>query len=234
MLCFSVALSFKAQPMFLAPFIFVLLLKRLTKWRYILLPPIVYFLLVLPCALLGRSLLNLMTIYLTQGTVYHRLSVYALNPYLLLDPVVPKSYYLVVVISGLLLATVAGLAIGLAAFKSRVRMDHEVLLKCAVLCAALMPFILPKVHDRYFFSADIISIVLAFYLPRYWFVPLLFQYTSAVAYVPYLSMTDEVTGLGYTAAVMNGLMIVFLVWVYGRALFPNPTEELPRSPEIPA
>jgi Gpi18-like mannosyltransferase len=38
----------------------------------------------------------------------------------------------------------------------------------------LVPFVLPSMHERYFYLADVLTLILAFYLPRQlWFVPII-------------------------------------------------------------
>ena len=56
----------------------------------------------------------------------------------------------------------------------------------ATVSLMLAPFLLPKMHDRYFFAADLCSIALAFIIPRLWFVPVGLQISSTLAYVPIL------------------------------------------------
>jgi Gpi18-like mannosyltransferase len=52
--------------------------------------------------------------------------------------------------------------------------------------ALLSPFLLPRMHERYFYSADVLSILYAFYFPRRWFVPLLVIGSSFLSYLPFL------------------------------------------------
>ncbi|MBC1270570.1 hypothetical protein GNF07_26340, partial [Trichormus variabilis FSR] len=47
----------------------------------------------------------------------------------------------------------------------------------------LMPYILPKMHQRYFYPADICSIILAFYLPQYRWVAIAVQLSSLFSYL---------------------------------------------------
>jgi hypothetical protein len=49
-----------------------------------------------------------------------------------------------------------------------------------------MPYVLPKMHDRYFFAADVMAIVYAFFFPRYFFIPILVILTSVFSYGPFL------------------------------------------------
>ncbi len=59
----------------------------------------------------------------------------------------------------------------------------------------MTPYLLPKMHDRYFLAADLCSIVLAFVVPRLWWVPVSLQIGSGLAYVPIVS--DAVSGYGW-------------------------------------
>jgi hypothetical protein len=54
---------------------------------------------------------------------------------------------------------------------------------------AVEPFILPKMHERYFFPADVFSFVLAVWRPGRWWVAALFQAGSAMAYATVLTMS---------------------------------------------
>ena len=55
----------------------------------------------------------------------------------------------------------------------------------ADLCLALMPYLLPKMHNRYFFPADIFSFALLAFNYRLWSITAAFQLGSLFAYIPY-------------------------------------------------
>ena len=61
----------------------------------------------------------------------------------------------------------------------------------AYLFAAILPFLLPKMHDRFLFMADVLSLVLFAYNKKLWFVPLVTIYASYNSYVWFLM--DHVT-----------------------------------------
>lgn len=63
------------------------------------------------------------------------------------------------------------------------------ILGIAVFAAALAPFTLPRMHERYFYLADVIAVAFAFYRPRYFWVPLVMQFTSGNAYLQYFDLT---------------------------------------------
>ena len=58
----------------------------------------------------------------------------------------------------------------------------------ALLFAIGIPFLLPHMHDRYFYAADILSLVMAFAFPIFSPVALLVQFASLLGYHAYLKM----------------------------------------------
>ena len=62
------------------------------------------------------------------------------------------------------------------------------LLGGALLLVVGIPFLLPHMHDRYFFCADILSLVFAAAAPVYFFLPLLCEFASLLGYHAYLKM----------------------------------------------
>ncbi|MEK7675038.1 MAG: hypothetical protein AAB676_04270, partial [Verrucomicrobiota bacterium] len=82
--------------------------------------------------------------------------------------------------------------------------ESQWLVSLALLSVLFPPFFLPGVHERYFFAADVLSVVYAFYVPRKWIVPILIQLASVFAYLPYLFGQEPVpqwfSGLAMLAA----------------------------------
>jgi Gpi18-like mannosyltransferase len=181
-LAFGLAFAFKAQSVFLAPLLAALWLRRtLPIWTLVLIP-VVYIITMVPAWLEGRPAAELATIYLAQGETFHNLTRNAPSLYSFLS----DRYYRPLTIAGLLLAASAGCAYVWLVWKSRARLGPGVLLELALLSLVLMPFVLPKMHDRYFFPADVLSIAYAFYYPRRYYVPIAIGLASLLAYQPYL------------------------------------------------
>ena len=59
----------------------------------------------------------------------------------------------------------------------------------SIVSGALMPFLLPKMHERYFFVADLMTLTLAFVDPRLWVTVPLFQVGSLLSYLPYFGLS---------------------------------------------
>ena len=49
-----------------------------------------------------------------------------------------------------------------------------------------VPFFLPEMHERYFYLADVLTIVMAFYVRRYWPVAVVVSACSLLSYAPFL------------------------------------------------
>ena len=218
---FGVAITIKAQAVFLAPLLAVLFFKRRIAWQHFLVVPLVYILLDLPVFLLGRPLLGIFTIYSSQADIFQSLSKNAPNPYLFLSAVP----YGVGLAAGLAAAAlIVGCWVWLTA-RPKAALNPTTLLLTGLVSVALVPFALPKMHDRYWYPADILSLLLAFYMPELWFVPLLYQLISTSAYLVFLFSAPPV--LTEIAAVLNGLTIVFLIWQQVRA----PASSMPHGKE---
>ncbi|MBA3947715.1 MAG: hypothetical protein H0X37_24565 [Herpetosiphonaceae bacterium] len=215
-LLFALAFALKAQAIFFVPFILMLALKRRIPWHYLLFVPLVYLLLALPCLLLGRSLLGIVTIYAQQGDTYKELTMNAPNMYVFIS----NYYYSQVVPLGLAATLLVGLALAALPLLSRAPLDRRRLLQAAALSVALMPFVLPKMHDRYFFPADMISIGLAFFCPELWFVPILLQCSSLTAYMPFLLGTSKQPVR--VGAWINSCVVAVLLIQYLRGWFSPP------------
>jgi Gpi18-like mannosyltransferase len=54
------------------------------------------------------------------------------------------------------------------------------------LFAVIVPFLLPRMHERYFFLADILSILYVFYFPSRFYTAIIMSLVSLFAYFPFL------------------------------------------------
>ena len=84
---------------------------------------------------------------------------------------------------------------------------------------ALKLSLLPRMHDRYFFPADMFAFLFACLVPRAWWIAVLFQAGSALAYAQYLasSVPDFPVDTYYAAHVGAVAMIAAIagvVWFY--------------------
>ena len=147
-----------------------------------------------------------------QANEYHYLSANAPNFYVFIS----NAHYGPVHRVGIVLAAAAGLALAFSRVGrrgARALLDAQGLVQTATLSVALMPFLLPGMHDRYFYPADLLSIAQAFFVPALTPVAVAFQVTSGLAYRVFL--IRQYTPLR-RLALINGCVIAFLVWQYWR------------------
>ncbi|MCB2214387.1 DUF2029 domain-containing protein [bacterium] len=216
-IAFGIALAFKLQAVFIAPLLLILILKRRIRWWLFFLVPAVYLLSILPAWIAGRPFSELISIYFSQANVYPYLSLYAPNLYQWLG----NEYYAAFVIMGMLLT--AGLVVlGIFAFFERkIRLDRDAIVALATLSVLAVPFFLPKMHDRYFFPADVLAIVFAFYFPKHFYVPIVVGLTSFMTYISFLF---DITPVKFTLLPFGLLaMIVVIIVQLGRLREVNET-----------
>ncbi|MDD2921718.1 MAG: hypothetical protein PHQ36_05465, partial [Anaerolineales bacterium] len=204
-LIFGMAFAFKAQAVFLTPFLFVLALRKKIRWLYFGLVPLVYLIAVAPVVLLGRPLLETLLIYTKQSNTFDSLTMNAPNLYYLL----PREWLAVIFPLGILVTITAILIWSKSAAQSEMTLDRQNMILLAFVSVALTPYLLPKMHDRYFYPADALSIALAFYSPTLWFVPILYQIISITAISGFLFNISP-TAIG-TAALVNSLTLAFIL-----------------------
>lgn len=159
MFSLAAALAFKLQAVFVMPVFFVLLLAKKIRIRHLFLFPLAYIIYMLPAAIGGMPLWDAMTVYFSQiGTVgdamnYNAPSLTAMVTWYG-DTKVASD--LLIVAAFLFVAVLFAVAIML-----RKKLDSRVLFSFAVLFAIGIPYLLPHMHDRYFYTAGALLVVLA-------------------------------------------------------------------------
>ncbi len=214
LIAFGLAFSFKLQAMFLAPFLLILLWKRAVSWKYFLLVPAVYLVTIIPAWLVGRPLPELLQVYLGQTDKYHALSMNAPNLY----QWVPNDLYDILYPAGMLWCAAMVFFFVTIVNRSRMRLTDERMIEWAMLSVLIVPYFLPKMHDRFFFPADILSVLLAFYFPSLFFVPVVICTVSFFSYFPFL-FGYEMIPLRYLA-----LILLTMIVLLARRLFRNAAE----------
>lgn len=186
MICAAMAFGFKLQAVFILPVYAVLWMYGRFSWKHFFIFPLSYVLLVLPAVLLGRPFLETLTLYFSQtGSIgsalnYNSSSIFAFFYHLPDEALAAKL--------GIAVAFAFMLAVLALCFIKRRWLTDRAVLAAALLLAVGIPFLLPHMHERYFYAADILSLVLAFAFPPYAAAALLVQFASLLGYHAYLKM----------------------------------------------
>ena len=78
----------------------------------------------------------------------------------------------------------------------------------ALFFAIFLPFVMPKIHERYFFLADVLSVLYAVKRPERRFMPLLVVGASFMCYVPYLMRQNPIDERWLSLMMLLALTIV--------------------------
>lgn len=206
----ALAFGFKLQAVFVLPIYAVLWIKGKFKAKHFLLFPLSYVILVLPAVLLGRPFLDTITLYFSQtgsigsGLNYNSPSVFAIfwnvqNTQLASGIAIGAAF--------LFLANMLGVA-----WINRQKLSEQAILAMALLFAIGIPFLLPHMHERYFYAADLLSLVMAFAFPLFSPAALLVQFASLLGYHAYLKMR-------YLLYMDNGAAALIMAFAFALGCF---------------
>lgn len=182
MIFFGMALAFKLQTVFFLPVMLPLWLRRDIKLRHLALIPVAYMTMMLPALWGGKSLRHVLTVYLQQAGQYNFITMNAPNLYQFLPDLDKDLLYQMFSPMAMMLGFAIVMIMCAVLCVRRDRMTDDVSLLACLLMLSGVPFFLPKMHERYMFGADVLSLVLAVYAPRRILLPLCFGFASYLAY----------------------------------------------------
>jgi len=228
--CFSIAFVFKSQAAFLAPLILLLFIRRKLKISDLWIPVLIYILSILPAFIAGRPLLDLLTIYFSQISVYRNLSMNAPN---LFYPFSGANNYSVL---GVVLGLVAALLFTgfylLVRFKKPVRSARSGYLFDACFLTFFLPFFLPEMHERYFFPTALFLILVCFFDKKAIWIALLAQISSILSYIYFLfNISVNLTEIAFFINIV--LAVWIFIWYWKRLSQESETKASMLQPGLP-
>lgn len=202
-LAFSIAFIFKLQAVFLAPFLLLMLLKRKIRPVNLLVVPLVYILSIIPAVIMGRNFFSLLTVYFSLAGQYKMIAMFLPNLYTWLPEDTPGyiGKAAVLLAGALVLVTLYYFC------RRRFRITPEIYIVLALFYALFLPYILPHMHERYNYLADILSVIYAFYFPKKYYIPVVTVLASTYAVCHNLFNTDFFS-VQLLAVIMLGILIL--------------------------
>jgi len=206
LIAFGISCSLKPQAIFLSPLIAGLFFRGCLPWKWLWIPGAVYIATGIPQMFAGRPILKVLghwgqvTSYkgLTHGTVANWYQWSGNSPYAVL-------WW-----TGVILA-VCTTALFVLFMKNGPKEPEDWsrwLVSLSLLSTLIVPFLLPGMHERYFFPADILSIIYASYQRGGWRVILLMQAVSVFSYFPYLFKQEPVPAAWLPVGVLVAISMV--------------------------
>lgn len=213
-LLLGVAFAFKLQTVFILPLWGVMWLAGRVRFRALWMFPLSYLAVIAPAVAMGKPLGDILSVYTTQMGEYPRLTLNAPSIFQLLpygtEEAGPASLLGIAAAAALVLVM---LAVGL---RLRDRMDTAVTMTVAVLLVIGIPFLLPHMHERYFFLADVFTLCWACAQPRRVPVAVLTCGASLASYFVYLRgrfhIPLQIGGNKYGMLVEMSAMLLALLW----------------------
>lgn len=202
----GVALAIKSQAAFAGPFFLALLIARRVPVRLWLLSPLAFAACMVPAWAAGWPAHDLATIYFRQAGFFEDLSRNAPNIWAVIQstPLVHRHD-----LSGLASAAAIGGAALYTAHFSAHRLSDRALVAAAALAPLIVVGLLPKMHERYFFVADILVVACAAAGRgrRGWTDAALVQAGSTLGILAFLSGIAGLASLGAVAMVAATIRI---------------------------
>jgi len=218
----GLAFSFKLQAIFIVPLWGVMWLAKRVRFRELLLFPLTFGAALVPALLLGKPLKDALSVYLGQMGVNVSLTFNAPSVFQFIPWGATANQELLAGLGILAAALLVCILLGLG-WWLRKALSHRTVLMMAVVLAVGVPFLLPYMHERYFFLADILTLCLACCLVRTLPIAILTGLSSLGSYLVYLTLRynkivyigESVFVMGLEALLMLAALVMgigFLIW----------------------
>lgn len=205
--CFALGFAFKLQAVFLLPMVLFFLVAGRMKWRHLPVFPGVFLLVMLPALLAGRSFSDTFSIYFSQTSAYPYMTLNAPSCWAL----VPNDCFAELDPAPVLLAGAAVLFLLYLFLRRKDRLSTGDLMDLALIFALAIPWLLPRMHERYFYLAETLSIVYAARHPKRWPAAFTLLLGGFLVYRNYLFGGSTVLTLEQLA-VAYGAVLCYLVY----------------------
>ncbi len=216
MICMAVGFSFKLQAIFMLPVFGIFLFSGKMKFKYIFVFPLAYIAMMLPVIFAGRGIKDALLYYFTSmgstgnGINYNSVSIFALLkvPFMDYNPIIPAVFITLAFLITL------GIVFLSSSLGNKLTSKSEVL--AAALLVTVIPFLLPHMHDRYFYLSEIMLLILGFSFRNLFYFPFFSQFASLLCYHAYL-MQRYLLPLSLGSTVLLVLLVI-LIYYFARQL----------------
>jgi len=211
---FAVAVSFKLQAIFVFPLFYIYWLGRRFKFKYLAIGIAVYVVLMLPMILLGRPVRDVFLTYLAQGYSLTECDYNFANWYVLLHkwyPTMESVYF----IRFSFVTAIIVLTLGWWMVKiKKLTLNPTNSVYITFYFMMLSPYLLPGMHDRYLFLADIFGIAFLFTHKRFWFFGIAPVIISLPLYLIYMTDYELLPSLNICGLRAPGLIKLVIGSLY--------------------
>ena len=229
MIMYAISFSFKIQAIFYAPVIVIALLKGKLKWKSLPFFAVGYIACALPAMIAGMSPADaLFGAYMKQVGEYNRLTLNAPNLYQFIS----DKYMRDDKISAMMVLCSLGIcAIACTGFyKYKGEISDKQWLLIAYAFSILLPYVLPHMHERYYYMADIFAVIFACVFVKKAYVSVLTIYPSFRVVQRYLfDYGDTKINFQFLAVIMFLGIVMLFQFIYSEFSEKNAEESLKKE-----
>ncbi len=186
----SLAFCFKLQAIFVLPVYIILYLKKMTKLRYFLYIPLMYFIFALPASIAALDnfsyrLGQIFLVYFNQAArSYKQVSLNAGTFYTLIFTNFKEEQYISYFAVFLALAVNGTLIFFF--MRTKAKLNNNLIVKMFLIFMMTMPYFMPHMHDRYYYLADVFVIVYVMINVKKFYIAIMAILNSMIGYMVYL------------------------------------------------
>jgi len=209
----GVAFGFKLQAIFFLPFLIFVSISRKWKWYVPLYAVLTFCILSALPVVEGRSLLSTLGVYVNQARYptanQEMLSWFSPT----IGQLFPAGGVLYSYFKEIMLVMAAGasvVVVSLAFYLKKI--PNKLLILIFTTGLFIIPFLLPGIHERYMYLAEISALICAFVIPRLAWIAITMQVVSIITYNSYFTRANQAPQVPYAILSLIVLaMIYFLV-----------------------
>ncbi len=210
MIMFGVSFAFKLQSIFFVPLLAILILKRKIRLRMLIWIPVVYFVSIIPALLAGGNFIRLLTIYFSQTDTWKWIVALLPNIWMLFGN---RFINTELAASAIYFAAIILMCfVYYYGFKKDLKITQNTLISLATLSAFIVPFVLPKMHERYMFLTEIMFVIFAFYNRKYIWLIITTQFCSIQGILKYLYGVNPMDMRLLTLVWIVNAVVVFYIF----------------------
>jgi len=211
----GLSFAFKLQFIFILP-VYVLLLFREKKihFYHFFIIPLVNIIMCLPAIIAGRSFIDTMLIYFEQVDYYEDLVLNFPNLYNLIQD--NEMFFLtnhqIISKIGIIITLSIFVCIWLYCLLKKVKFNNEKILTVAIWSIVICTYFLPRMHDRYMFVADILSVIWFIVYQKKFYIPITINVLSFLTYFRFLFHLEFI-GFNILSIVYFVIIMMFTIYV---------------------
>lgn len=196
---YALAFSFKLQAIFLLPVIIVLLVVKKVHPLKLILFPAVFLGVLVPALVCGRSFIDCVRIYFDQAGQYPEMSLNSPSFWQIFETAPIEHFNMVAI----MLTGIVFISLIAVSLKFKDNIDLKAGVELAYISAVIIPFFLPRMHDRYFFIADVLSLAVFFFDKKKWYIPFITGIASLNCYSYYLFGQNLIMPYSYATIALS-------------------------------